>query len=267
MWDHTIFKTRAKAIMKEHYWPVFFACLIATLLGATGSNGNNFNVEFNSNSGLGMNLGVGPLNQSIPLSLIGAALSIMIIFMALAAFACATLLNSFVFNILRVGFCRYLVLTQRYGRPAEIGEIFWGFGCGHYLNLVKTMFFRDLYVFLWSLALVIPGIIKNFAYTCVPYLLAEHPDMDYREVLALSTTMTDGYKVDIWILGLSFIGWELLGVLLLGIGSFFVTPYVQLTYGEMYAFLRSRMEPDHDGYSYHDPNQTEYHDYGQGYTY
>ena len=95
-----------------------------------------------------------------------------------------------------------------------------------------------------GLLFVIPGIVKSFEYTCVPYILAEHPEMDYREVLALSKQMTDGYKVEIWILGLSFIGWNLLGTLLLGIGTLFVIPYIELTNGEMYAFLRGRIEPD-----------------------
>lgn len=268
MWDRVVFKDRAKAIMKEHYWKVFIACLIASLLGITASDGSSSRLKFNSDSGFSLNLNYGPFDYSLPMTRFTAAISILVIFMAVLAIVAAVVLGAFVFNILRVGFCRYLVLTQKHGHPAEIGEIFWGFGCGHYLNLVQTMFFHDLYIFLWSLALVIPGIIKSYEYTCVPYILAEHPEMHYREVLELSQTMTDGYKMDIWILGLSFLGWSLLGTLLFGIGVFFVTPYVELTNGEMYAFLRSRIEPQNGGDGYHEYRSSDYsQEYSQGYHY
>ncbi len=263
MWDRVAFKNRAKAIMKDHYWMVFFACILASLLGATNSGGGGIEFEYNTNSGAHINLDAGLFNYDIPVSHLSLALGFMLISLVSIAVIAGIVLTTFVINILRVGFCRYLVLTQRYGRPADIGEIFWGFGCGHYMNLVKTMFFHDLYIFLWTLLFIIPGIIKSYEYTCVPYILAEHPDMDYKYVLTRSTEMTDGYKFDIFILRLSFFGWMFLGSLLFGIGTLFVIPYVELTNGEMYAYLRSRIEPDpgYDGYFYQDQ------DYSQGYTY
>ena len=268
MWDRVVFKDRAKAIMKEHYWKVFIACLIASLLGVTASDGFSFQIENSAESGTQLTLDIGLFNYDIPLDYFSLTIGLMIIVMVCVAFVAAVALSVFVFNILRVGFCRYLVLTQRYGRPADIGEIFWGFGCGHYLNLVQTMFFRDLYIFLYFLALIIPGIIKSYEYTCVPYILAEHPEMNYHDVLALSSEMTNGYKGDIFILRLSFFGWEFLGAMLFGIGSLFVTPYVELTNGEMYAFLRDRIEPENGGDGYHEYRSQEYsQDYSQGYTY
>ena len=115
------------------------------------------------------------------------------------------------------------------------------------------------------LLFIIPGIIKSYEYTCVPYILAEHPEMDYREVLDRSVAMTDGHKFDIFVLALSFIGWNLLGTLLFGIGTLFVIPYIQLTNGEMYAFLRSRIEPN--PYNGGSGSQDYTQDYSQGYNY
>lgn len=243
MWDRVTFKTRAKAIMKEHYWKVFIACLIGSLLGITSSSGASIEWEYNTNSGLGMNAKLGLFE--FPLSL-GAslAISIMLVSLMIILLAAGFALNAFVIKPMRVGFCRYLVLTQQNGYPAPVGEFFWAFGSGHYMNIVKTMFFHDLHIFLWSLLFIIPGIIKRYEYTCVPYILAQHPEMDYQAVLRCSTAMTDGHKVDIWILGLSFLGWLFLGGLLFGIGTFFVLPYIALTEGEMYAFLRRRIFPD-----------------------
>ena len=72
----------------------------------------------------------------------------------------------------------------------------------------------------------------------VPYILAENPDMKAREALRLSKEMMDGQKWNAFVLGLSFIGWQLLGTLLYGIGTFFVQPYVDATFAELYAVLR-----------------------------
>ena len=282
MWDRVAFKTRAKAIMKEHYWKVFFACLIASLLGATSNSSSvNWNIDTDALAEvISTRISFSSLlhNFSIPTLLFSSAVLILIIIVSLIALVIGFALSCFVFSILRVGFCRYLVLTQQYGRPADMGEIFWGFNCGHYMNLVKTMFFCNLHIFLWSLLFIIPGIIKAYEYTCVPYILAQHPDMDYREVLAYSKSMTDGHKFDIFVLKLSFIGWYLLGGLLFGIGGIFVTPYAELTNAEMYAFLRRRIffdqttgssGPNHqDPYqnSYQNNYQDNYQNYSQGYT-
>ena len=273
MWDRVTFKNRAKAIMKEHYWKVFFACLIASLLGATGNSENYLNLNIDTDalaellqSRFDLNLVSTFYDLDIPLHLFSSAFAVFLVFVVIIAFIIGLILSSFIFSILRVGFCRYLILTQRYGYPADMGEIFWGFGCGHYLNLVKTMFLHDLYIFLWSLLLFVPGIIKAYEYTCVPYILAENPDMDYRQVLQRSKRMTDGHKFDIFVLALSFLGWEFLGAMLFGIGGLFVAPYIELTNGEMYAYLRSRIEPPTGEYQEEYANQHFDQDYSQGYA-
>lgn len=78
----------------------------------------------------------------------------------------------------------------------------------------------------------------QYCYLMVPYILAENPDMKTMEVLRLSKEMMDGQKWNAFVLGLSFLGWQLLGTLLCGIGTFFVQPYVDATFAELYAVLR-----------------------------
>lgn len=96
-------------------------------------------------------------------------------------------------------------LDNREG-PAELDNFVFCFK-SNYVNILKTMFMMFLFVFLWSLLFVIPGIVKTYEYRLVPYLLAENPDMDYREALDTSRRLTDGQKADIFVLDLSFIGW------------------------------------------------------------
>ena len=97
----------------------------------------------------------------------------------------------------------------------------------------------NLFIFLWSLLCVIPGIYKEYQYYYIPYLLAENPYMSFDRAKELSIAMTDGEKMDIFVLDLSFIGWYLLGAIIL-IGGIFVNPYAQATYAELYAAARSK---------------------------
>jgi uncharacterized membrane protein len=141
----------------------------------------------------------------------------------------------FVANPLLIGKNRFFL--EHRVRPSSIGTIFRPFTAG-YLNVVKTSFLQGLFIFLWSLLLIIPGIIKAYQYILVPYILAENPELEWRRALELSRKMTDGCKFDIFVLQISFIGWCLLGMLALFIGLLFVAPYPEATTAELYAALR-----------------------------
>ena len=100
------------------------------------------------------------------------------------------------------------------------------------------MFLRTLYLFLWSLLFVIPGIVMGYAYQMVPYILAENPGMESKEALARSRAMTEGHKWNMFVLDLSFLGWAFLGLLTFGIGILFLMPYVLSTRAELYLRLK-----------------------------
>ena len=169
--------------------------------------------------------------------------------------------------LFEIGRNRFYMESRVTGQSAGIGKLFWGFSNG-YLKLVGTQFLRGLItesvVILASLlgflvilfdgvewigsvfwAVMICATIGAFVsvyfqycYLMVPYILAENPDMKTMEVLRLSKEMMDGQKWNAFVLGLSFLGWQLLGTLLCGIGTFFVQPYVDATFAELYAVLR-----------------------------
>lgn len=81
------------------------------------------------------------------------------------------------------------------------------------------------YILLWSLLLIIPGIIKSYAYSQAFYIMQDNPELDAQEALNLSKKVMKGKKWKLFCLDLSFIGWYLLGMLCLGVGVLWVDPY------------------------------------------
>ena len=109
----------------------------------------------------------------------------------------------------------------------------------NYQGNVVTMFCRDLFIGLWSLLLVIPGIVKSYEYRMVPYILAENPSIHRKDAFKLSQEMMDGEKWNAFVLDLSFILWRLAAAFTCGIlNIFYVNPYIDLTFTELYILLK-----------------------------
>ena len=140
---------------------------------------------------------------------------------------CAFGWSAFVVGPITVGKNRYFMEHRAFGSKFE--RLFWAFRSGRYLNVVKIMFWREVKIFLWSLLFVIPGIIKSYEYCMVPYILAENPQISCERAFELSKQMTKGEKWKIFVLGLSFIGWVIVGMLCCCVGQFFVQPYIEAT--------------------------------------
>jgi uncharacterized membrane protein len=100
-----------------------------------------------------------------------------------------------------------------------------------FVRCVCTILLQALYVLLYCLLLIVPGIIKSYSYALVPYLMADdkYKDLKAGEILKKSEAMMNGHKMDLFMLGLSFFGWYLLGILTCGIGFIYVIPYVKTT--------------------------------------
>ena len=235
MWTRAVLKERAKADLKPFYWYGVLVCIIAAVLGAGTSGGRgSINTNSGSNSGSGIHsdivLGNGDIFATV-LMVLGMIVFILMIGAALAIF---------VSNLVKVGKLRFFMESASIQRSAGIDRLFFAFRDGHYVNVMVTMFYRGLFEFLWLL-LIIPGIYKHYEYYMIPYLLAENPDMDRHEAFRLSKEMMDGNKFDTFVLGISFIGWELLGTLLCCFGVFLVHPYREMTFVELYWVLRDQI--------------------------
>ena len=108
---------------------------------------------------------------------------------------------------------------------------YWRSCLGYLLMLIK--------IFLWTLLLIIPGIIKSFAYAMTPYVLKDNPELSCLEAIERSRLMMKGNKWRLFVLWLSFIGWFFLGLLTLGIGFFWIGPYIYTTMAAFYEDIKS----------------------------
>lgn len=103
----------------------------------------------------------------------------------------------------------------------------------HYKNFLKvtgTLLLEGIIVCLGFILLIIPGIYLAFSYLLVPYLLVQRDDLSITDTLRLSRKMMNGHKIDAFVLGLSFIGWGILGTITLGILYIWLYPYMMTTY-------------------------------------
>ena len=95
-----------------------------------------------------------------------------------------------------------------------------------------------VFIFLWSLLLVIPGLIKSYSYAMSNFILADNPTMSANDAITASRKMMDGNKWRLFCLDFSFIGWYLLCGLTFGLLTFFVEPYHQAARAEFYESIR-----------------------------
>ncbi|MBD5094351.1 MAG: DUF975 family protein [Subdoligranulum sp.] len=237
MWTRSLLKTNAKQVLRQNYWTALLVCIVVLLLSFNSSSFRlnlNFNYStraeyYNYQFNPYQVFGNFPFPGAIANFLTAFAGVFVIIFL---------LLHIFVTNPIAVGCNRYF-MESRVGN-APFSTLFSTFGNPAYWNVVKVMFLKNLFIFLWSLLFFFPGIYKLYQYRMVNYLLAENPYLPYDRAFELSRMMTDGEKFNIFVLDLSFYGWIFLGMLLLYIGVIFVHPYMYATFAELYAAMRAK---------------------------
>lgn len=136
------------------------------------------------------------------------------------------------------GFARMQLLGADH-RQLSIGDSFHGFN--QFGRAFGCYFLMGLFIVLWSLLLIIPGIIKAYSYMLTPFIVMENPQMSITDAIDESRRLMDGNKWRAFCLALSFIGWWLLGILTLGILWFWLIPYQSITMGAFYrAVLREK---------------------------
>lgn len=226
MWTNAQLKQNAWKILQRDYWMPFLVCFLCLIISsaANGLADQIFPI---------LSVHDFRYSDSISRALIGGILSMASMLSLAVTFG----VTCFVTNILEVGQNRFMMINR--GRRSDVGVLFSGYR-QDFGNIVVVQLLRSLFLSLWYLALIIPGIIKSYEYAMIPYLLAENPKMPYRRAFDLSRMMTNGRKMDMFLLDLSFIGWYLLGVLTCGLGIPFVIPYHQAALAEQYTALRSR---------------------------
>ncbi len=239
MWTREELKTRAKAVLKTNYLIAFLMSLVLSLSGYGGSSGsggagssnsdsirNNINIDYSnfSNDFPNWNFLYNMFDRSEVFIIMGAITIIAIAYRILLGFQ------------LEVGSRKFFVQSADY--KDNTGCIRYAFEGQNYKGIISTMMLKGIYNFLWFLLLIIPGIVKFYAYRMVPYILADNPCIGANRAIELSKEMMNGNKFSLFVLDISFIGWYFLGALLFGIGVLFVNPYVNATEAELYLVLR-----------------------------
>lgn len=272
MWNRAELKGKAKFSFKRNYWKSVLISLLLTLIvggGGTGASSAASSFRSGMDNGYhssqdsdysdiydydeydyddyddyegsindfkqGFKEGMSdysPVGWMATLAIFGITFIIIFILIMTAVI----LIDVFICNPVEVGCKRYFL--RNLNEKAQVGNIGYAFD-NNYKNITKTMFFRDLYTVLWTLLLIIPGIVKSYEYEMIPYLLAENPQMTKEQAFAESKRMMTGQKWRAFVLDLSFIGWNILSALTLGIlGIFYVQPYMDATHAALYEALR-----------------------------
>ncbi|MCD1257619.1 DUF975 family protein [Paenibacillus athensensis] len=227
MWTRADLKARAWHTLRTSYWKGFLASII--LLVITGSCSYRASTGGGKGSDLGLSQ-MGAAELIFVLVFVGIAFLIFfVVWLAWRFLLCAPF---------EVGVRQYF--KQAAQGDDDLRHLVYAFGGSRYMTIVRAMLWRALWSFLWFLALVIPYFVKSYAYSMVPYILADDPQVGAKRALKISMQLTRGHKWRMFVLDLSFIGWYLLGLLALLVGIVFVLPYVNATKAELYLELRSR---------------------------
>ena len=141
----------------------------------------------------------------------------------------------FIAGHLTLGLAIYFLKFFRH-EEANLNLLFEGFK--NYGNVLVTYLLYSIYILLWTLLFIIPGIIAQMKYSQVWFIMAEDHEISGNDALKKSKEMMDGFKMQYFLLALSFIGWILLAMLTCGIGLLWVVPYMQTSYAKFYEALK-----------------------------
>lgn len=201
--------------------------LIASILGGTIGSGDS-SISFNS-SVLEQRLSSGDLQNLFYSNTFRQLLPLFFIIGSIAVVW--SLVLTILGGAVSLGYARFnLKLTD--GQPVRFDDLFSEFH--RILPGFCLRFLTGLFIFLWTLLFIIPGILAAYSYAMAPYILAENPDMTAREALAASKEMMQGNRWRLFCLGFSFIGWGLLCALTLGIGFLWLRPYEEAAHAAFY---------------------------------
>lgn len=227
------FRALARDALRGKWLIAVIVGLVAVLLGGAASSGPEFKMNIDA-SGANASFNVagqtifstgGGANSEIGAFLIGSA-----VYITIAAIVMAVLF--FVLgSIVEVGYARFnLDLVDRLEPSFE--TLFRYFSYWKTTAIARLL--QGLYILLWTLLLVIPGIIASYSYAMTGYILAEHPELTASEAIERSKEMMSGNRWRLFCLNISFIGWDILCLFTLGIGSLWLNPYKQAATAAFY---------------------------------
>ena len=266
MWNRKEFKEKGKKNFKKNYLACVVICFLLAFLGIEYSGSANVIHGYNTNATVPENVShaterstnmeiLGGEDNFITISLETATSTISYTFKLVGSirdlilnnytaslilaliFAIEFFYVFFICNPLLVG-SRKFFIENHSRKKAKFGFMLEPFKNKRYLHTVKTLLLQTLYLFLWMFT-IIGYFIKLYEYRMIPYILADNPELETKEVFAKSKKMMYGYKWEMFKFDLSYIGWYLLDALTFGItGIFYSNPYKAASTAEIYLKLK-----------------------------
>lgn len=136
------------------------------------------------------------------------------------------------------------LLRNHREESVDLENLFDGFRGGRYTRVFCALFLVHLFTFLWTLLLIIPGIMKAFSYALTPYILLDEPELTARQAITRSCEIMEGRRWKLFCLYLSFIGWGILSILTFGIGFLWLAPYMNASIAAFYEDARAEYEAE-----------------------
>ena len=226
--DSSYYKRIGKASLVGKWGIAIGAYFVALLLGGTLED-SVLNISINASDLSTLVEGAG-FDASIR-----TAIHTVLALVALFGFA-FSVAHLFIGSIVGVGYS-HLNIDLIDGKDASFKKLFSWFNKDQWGKAVCTNLLRILFTFLWMLLFIIPGIIATWGYSMTTFILAENPDLSPKEALKRSKELMDGHKFELFCLQFSFIGWDILTVLTMGVLSIWVGPWKQAAIAAFYREL------------------------------
>lgn len=195
------FRAIARDALKGKWWIAVLTGFVASLLGGVIAFSNNasFNIDMGDSSLGDISSDIFSEEVWLAIAILSMVLGLLFSFLAVARFVVggSVKMGYSVFNL--------NLVDKKETKFGDLFSCFNRFGAGFCMNLLMGIF-----IFLWSLLFIIPGIIKRFSYAMTPYVLAENPQMTAKQAITRSRWLMDGNKWRLFCLNFSFIGWGLL---------------------------------------------------------
>ncbi|WP_138160445.1 DUF975 family protein [Peptoniphilus catoniae] len=266
MWTRKFLKDNAKEFLRRYLKDAIVVCLIFYLLSSLFGSDNSFDnmrvytmdefkKEYRQEEGREYNIQVfkGPFIYSKNIFGDGFWMSkspfteqklVVSDQMFFVLSLISLLVNIFVLGPLKVGLNKYFIKGYKY--DSNIKYLISPFAEGKSLKISGKIVLKNIYIVLWSLLLVIPGIIKGYEYYFVEYIFAENPDMSLEDAINLSKELTKDDKFNIFILEFSFIGWAFLSALTFNLGFILLNPYMEATRASLYIVKKKAFQDMQD---------------------
>lgn len=224
------YRRESKATLQGKWGIAMGAYLVAALLG-----GASLGVSFNFPTSISEeDMTTIAKSEVIPAEFRPIIFGVLGVFAVIAISVSVALF--FVGSIVGVGYSQFNIDIID-GKEASFGKLFSWFKSKLWSTAVLCNLLSTLYTFLWTLLFIIPGIMAAYSYIMAPYILAENPEMGPKEAIARSKEIMAGHRWDLFCLHISYVGWNLLSLLTLGILSLWIQPWMNAATAMFYRNL------------------------------